>query len=72
MVLDKLFTMLFEEIRGLAPPLESLVWGEETLRLPMSPLITWDVYKTGEPGTFPSVESVTPPPPPKDVVSQRP
>ena len=69
MVLDRLFAMLSEEIQGHAAPLENLVWGEEILRLPMSPLVTWDVYRNGEPGTFPSIESVTPPSPPEGVVS---
>ena len=71
MVLDRLFSLLSEEIRGLAPPLEGLIWGEETMRLPMTSHIIWDVYEKGEPGPLPSLESVMPPPPPEGFVSLR-
>lgn len=40
MIFDKFFEYLVEEITNVAPPLSSLVWGEETCRLsPAGPAV---------------------------------
>ena len=70
MLFDKLLAFIVDEVNGRAPPLESLEWGKEVVRLPMAPHVVWNVHEKGAPEPLPDGGS-GPPNPPEGFVSHR-
>lgn len=67
MVFDKLLSFLTEDLSGGAPPIEDVVWGKHTSRLPPTPAQIWAVETSGRAEPLPPAEPLHPPP--EDLVS---
>ena len=66
MIFDKLLLLLTEDLRGIAPPVEDLEWGQEITRLPPTASQTWSVERTGK--AEPSLPADPPADPPTGYV----
>ena len=68
MIIEKICAFLCDEVNGVAPPLESLQWGDEICRLAPPAEQTFSIAETGKPEELPTLDGFSMPAPPEGFV----
>ena len=68
MIFDVFLSLLVQELNGIAPPISSLKWGQETVRLTAPAELVPSIFEKGVPDNLPDLTDFAMPKPPEGYV----